>query len=120
MRRVLRAYARRVGDGDVEALVLMANLADEIDTAMAEAVKGLRGCGSPEQARARCVPDGAVGRGYSRSLADAPTYPLNCTWTGPGMPAYVLLSSRSRVRVAVEAQLRGLEPNQAAWREPRC
>ena len=45
VRRVLRAYARRVGDGDVEALVLMANLADEIDTAIAEAVKGLRGCG---------------------------------------------------------------------------
>ena len=45
VRRVLRAYARGVGDGDVEALVLMANLADEIDTAIAEAVKGLRGCG---------------------------------------------------------------------------
>jgi hypothetical protein len=45
VRRVLRAYARRVGGGDVEALVLMANLADEIDTAIAEAVKGLRGCG---------------------------------------------------------------------------
>jgi hypothetical protein len=45
VRRVLRTYARRVGDGDVEALVLMTNLADEIDTAIAEAVKGLRGCG---------------------------------------------------------------------------
>ena len=45
LRRILRAYARRVGDGDVEALVLMTSLADEIDTAIAEAVKGLRGYG---------------------------------------------------------------------------
>jgi hypothetical protein len=45
VRRILRAYARRVGDGDVEALVLMTSLADEIDTAIAEAVKGLRGYG---------------------------------------------------------------------------
>jgi hypothetical protein len=45
VRRILRAYARRVGDGDVEALVLMLGLADEIDTAIAEAVKGLRDCG---------------------------------------------------------------------------
>jgi hypothetical protein len=41
----LRAYARRVGDGDVEALALMLGLAEEIDTAIAEAVKGLRTCG---------------------------------------------------------------------------
>ena len=44
-RRVLRAYARRVADGDVEALALMLGLAEEIDTAIAEAVKGLRACG---------------------------------------------------------------------------
>ena len=44
-RRILRAYARRVADGDVEALALMLGLAEEIDTAIAEAVKGLRGCG---------------------------------------------------------------------------
>ena len=42
-RRVLRAYARRVADGDVEALALMLGLAEEIDTSIAEAVKGLRG-----------------------------------------------------------------------------
>ena len=44
-RRVLRAYSRRVGDGDVEALVLQVGLAEEIDAAMAEAVKGLRARG---------------------------------------------------------------------------
>ena len=45
VRRILRACARRVGDGDVEALALMVGLADEIDTAIAEAVKGLRARG---------------------------------------------------------------------------
>jgi hypothetical protein len=42
VRRVLRAYSRRVGDGDVEALALMVGLADDIDRAITEAVKGLR------------------------------------------------------------------------------
>jgi hypothetical protein len=45
VRRVLRAFSRRVGDGDVEALVLLVGLAEEIDAAMAEAVKGLRSHG---------------------------------------------------------------------------
>jgi len=44
-RRVLRAYARRVADGDVEALTLMLGLSAEIDTAIAQAVQGLRGSG---------------------------------------------------------------------------
>ena len=38
---ILRAYSRRVGDGDVEALALMLGLAEEIDAAVAEAVTGL-------------------------------------------------------------------------------
>jgi hypothetical protein len=41
-RRVLRAYARRVADGDVEALTLMLGLSAEIDDAIAQAVSGLR------------------------------------------------------------------------------
>jgi hypothetical protein len=45
IRRILRAYARRVGDGNVEAFILMTGLADEIDAAIAEAVKGLRAYG---------------------------------------------------------------------------
>ncbi len=45
VRRVLRAYSRRVGDGDIEALVLVVDLSEEIDAAMAEAVKGLRAHG---------------------------------------------------------------------------
>jgi hypothetical protein len=44
-RRVLRAYARRVATGDVEALTLMLGLSAEIDTAIAQAVQGLRGFG---------------------------------------------------------------------------
>jgi hypothetical protein len=41
-RRVLRAYARRVANGDVEALTLMLGLSAEIDTAIGQAVTGLR------------------------------------------------------------------------------
>jgi hypothetical protein len=44
-RRVLRAYARRVATGDVEALTLMFGLAAEIDDAIGQAVQGLRGFG---------------------------------------------------------------------------
>ena len=44
-RRVLRAYARRVADGDVEAITLMLGLSDEIDTAIGQAVTGLRAFG---------------------------------------------------------------------------
>jgi hypothetical protein len=44
-RRVLRAYARRVATGDVEALTLMLGLSAEIDDAIAQAVTGLRGFG---------------------------------------------------------------------------
>jgi hypothetical protein len=40
--RILRAYARRIADGDVEALTLMLGLSVEIDTAISQAVTGLR------------------------------------------------------------------------------
>ena len=43
--RVLRAYARRIAQGDVEALSLMLGLSGQIDTAIAQAVTGLRGFG---------------------------------------------------------------------------
>jgi hypothetical protein len=45
IRRILRAYSRRVADSDVEALALMTGLADGLDAAIAEAVKGLRARG---------------------------------------------------------------------------
>ena len=44
-RRILRAYARRIADGDVEALIAMTGLAAEIDTAIGQAVTGLRASG---------------------------------------------------------------------------
>jgi hypothetical protein len=44
-RRVLRAYARRVATGDIEALTRMTTLAAEIDTAIGSAVTGLRDYG---------------------------------------------------------------------------
>ncbi len=44
-RRVLRAYARRVATGDIDALTAMTDLSEEIDTAIGQAVTGLRGFG---------------------------------------------------------------------------
>ena len=41
-RRILRAYSRRIAQGDIDALADMADLAIEIDAAMGQAVKGLR------------------------------------------------------------------------------
>jgi hypothetical protein len=44
-RRVIRAYARRVATGDVEALTDLVGLATQLDTAILQAVSGLRACG---------------------------------------------------------------------------
>ncbi len=41
-RRILRAYARRVAAGDIEALSGLAMLSGEVDTVVREAVRGLR------------------------------------------------------------------------------
>ena len=44
-RRILRAYSRRIAQGDIDALADMADLAAEIDTATGQAVTGLRAAG---------------------------------------------------------------------------
>ena len=44
-RRIVRAYARRVGSGDVEALAAMVSLAAELDAAIHHAVTELHGFG---------------------------------------------------------------------------
>ena len=44
-RRVLRAWARRVAAGDIDAITDMAAAARELDDAMRQAVTGLRGKG---------------------------------------------------------------------------
>jgi ribosomal protein S20 len=45
IRRVIRAHARRVAAGDVDALADMTGLATELDEAIAQAVTGLREAG---------------------------------------------------------------------------
>jgi hypothetical protein len=45
LRRVIRAYSRRVAAGDIEAITTMAALADELDHATRQAITGLRGWG---------------------------------------------------------------------------
>jgi len=44
-RRVIKAHARRVASGDVEALVELVELEDAVNAAMVAAVTGLRGIG---------------------------------------------------------------------------
>ncbi len=44
-RRVVRAYSRRVASGDVEALTDLVALSTQLDTAIHQAVIGLRGFG---------------------------------------------------------------------------
>jgi hypothetical protein len=44
-RRILRAYARRVAAGDIDAITNLAALAEETDTAIRHAVSGLRSQG---------------------------------------------------------------------------
>jgi ribosomal protein S20 len=44
-RRVIRAYARRIATGDVDALADMTGLATEMDEAISQAVIGLRKTG---------------------------------------------------------------------------
>jgi len=42
LRRVIRAYSRRVAAGDIEAITAMAGLAGEMDAAIRGAITGLR------------------------------------------------------------------------------
>ena len=45
LRRVIAAYSRRVAAGDIEAITTMAALADHLDTAIRQAITGLRNYG---------------------------------------------------------------------------
>ena len=42
LRRVIRAYSRRVASGDIEAITGMTHLADHLDHAIRDAITGLR------------------------------------------------------------------------------
>ncbi|MEU7875149.1 hypothetical protein [Dactylosporangium sp. NPDC049140] len=42
VRRILRAYARRVAAGDIEALAMLTMLSSEVDSVLRDAVRGLR------------------------------------------------------------------------------
>ena len=45
LRRVIRAYSRRVAAGDIEAITTMAALASDLEDATRQAITGLRGFG---------------------------------------------------------------------------
>jgi hypothetical protein len=45
LRRVIRAYSRRVASGDIEAITVMIRLADHLEDATRQAITGLREIG---------------------------------------------------------------------------
>ena len=45
LRRVIRAYSRRVAAGDIEAITTMANLTNHLEDATRQAITGLRAFG---------------------------------------------------------------------------
>jgi hypothetical protein len=45
LRRVIRAYSRRVADGDIEAIAAMNRLASDLEEATRQAITGLRSVG---------------------------------------------------------------------------
>ena len=45
IRRVIRAYSRRIATGDIDAIADMAAAADHFDNAIADAITGLRATG---------------------------------------------------------------------------
>ena len=45
VRRIVAAHGRRIATGDIEGLAVLADLATDVDTALAEAVAGLRAAG---------------------------------------------------------------------------
>jgi hypothetical protein len=45
LRRVIRAYSRRVAAGDIEAIAAMNRLATDLEDATRQAITGLRGYG---------------------------------------------------------------------------
>jgi hypothetical protein len=45
LRRVIRAYSRRVASGDIEAITTMARLSNELEDATRQAITGLRSYG---------------------------------------------------------------------------
>jgi hypothetical protein len=45
LRRVIRAYSRRIASGDIEAITTMAALAGHLEDATRQAITGLRGSG---------------------------------------------------------------------------
>jgi hypothetical protein len=100
VRRILRACSRRVGNGDVEALALMLGLAEEIDTAIAEAVTGLRSCGYS------WAEIGSVSASPARQLSNAGVQLDPATW--PDRPTSACpVRARSGSQSGVLAVTRG-------------
>lgn len=120
VRRILRAYSRRAGDGDVEALVLLVDLAGQIDTAMAEAVKGLM-C-SKEAGRSRIAENHRkrthLARPARRGFLTQAPYVSLATW--PDIRPFEIRPVQPGDHAQVLAFAPRLTEGVAAWRDPQA
>jgi hypothetical protein len=77
VRRVIRAYSRRVASGDIEAITTMANLADHLEDATRQAIKGLRDFGYSWADIA--IRLGITRQGAQQRWGDTPSLPVTDT-----------------------------------------
>jgi hypothetical protein len=81
LRRVIRAYSRRVAAGDIEAITTMANLADHLEDATRQAITGLRDFGYSWADIALRL--GITRQGAQQRWADTPALPVTDTTSTP-------------------------------------
>ena len=75
LRRVIRAYSRRVAAGDIEAITTMAALADHLHDATRQAITGLRQTGYSWADIALRL--GITRQGAQQRWGDSPAIPAN-------------------------------------------
>jgi hypothetical protein len=82
LRRVIRAYSRRVAAGDIEAITTMANLADHLEDATRQAITGLRDFGYSWADIA--IRLGITRQGAQQRWGDTPPLPVTDIISTPG------------------------------------
>ena len=81
LRRVIRAYSRRVAAGDIEAITTMAHLADHLEDATRQAITGLRDFGYSWADIALRL--GITRQGAQQRWGDTPPLPVTDTSSAP-------------------------------------
>ena len=81
LRRVIRAYSRRVASGDIEAIATMTHLADDLEDATRQAITGLRQFGYSWADIAMRL--GITRQGAQQRWGDTPSLPVTDTTSTP-------------------------------------